>query len=284
LPLALAPAWLIPPLPDAETLASVAPVRPCEGLSPYADAAIELACQAIRRAANGQQRVTLLKEAFTIGTLAGAGGIPQAFARAALIDAGYGMSNYDPHEPWTGKEIARVVDGAFIAGCRRPRPTLEPRARLRRRRRLGWNAARQAPARGSATGSTAPGRHDHRRENVAMRDAGMTLMAIRDTMRERGHRISHQTVANIVQRHQLVAEMSDLAQFTALATLIIGGFGLFAFMFQRLEARLDGRMDRFEAEIKELRRDMAEEFRAQRAEVAAQTSAIANAIIASRPA
>jgi hypothetical protein len=78
--------------------------------------------------------------------------------------------------------------------------------------------------------------------------------------------------------------MSDLAQFTALATLIIGGFGLFAFMFQRLEARLDGRMNRFEAEIKELRRDMAEEFRAQRAEVAAQTSAIANAIIASRPA
>jgi hypothetical protein len=77
--------------------------------------------------------------------------------------------------------------------------------------------------------------------------------------------------------------MSDLAQFTALAALIIG-FGLFAFMFQRLEARLDGRTDRFETEMRDLRRDMAEEFRAQRAKVAAQTSAIANAIIASRPA
>jgi hypothetical protein len=36
----------------------------------------------------------------------------------------------------------------------------------------------------------------------------------------------------------------DLAQFTALAALIIRGFGLFAFMFQRLETRLDGRIDR----------------------------------------
>jgi hypothetical protein len=84
--------------------------------------------------------------------------------------------------------------------------------------------------------------------------------------------------------------MSDLAQFTA---LIIGGFGLFAFMFQRLEIRLDNRIDRVENEIKALRSELgeegkalrlAEEFRAQRAEVAAQTSALANAIIASRPA
>ena len=31
--------------------------------------------------------------------------------------------------------------------------------------------------------------------------------------------------------------MTDLAQFSALAALIIGGFGLFAWMFQRLETR-----------------------------------------------
>lgn len=80
------------------------------------------------------------------------------------------------------------------------------------------------------------------------------------------------------------SDISDLAQFTALAALIIGGFGLFAFMFQRLETRLDGRIDRLDdrmrgidAEIKDLRReteaghrqlrhDLAEEFRAQRAE------------------
>jgi hypothetical protein len=92
--------------------------------------------------------------------------------------------------------------------------------------------------------------------------------------------------------------MMELAQFSALATLIIGGFGLFAFMFTRLEKRMDKFDDQFTemrresdqrfAEIRgdlvQARRDMAEEFRAQRAEVAAQVNAIANAIIASRQA
>ena len=36
---------------------------------------------------------------------------------------------------------------------------------------------------------------------------------------------------------------ADLSQFSALAALIIGGFGLFAWMYQRLENRLDGRID-----------------------------------------
>lgn len=72
--------------------------------------------------------------------------------------------------------------------------------------------------------------------------------------------------------------MSDIAQFSALATLIIGGFGLFAFMFTRLE----NRVDRVDAQLVQLRRDLAEEFRSQRAEVSAQVSAIASAINASR--
>lgn len=120
-PLALAPAWLIPPV--SEAVAPPKPVKPVAGLSPYADAAIALACQNIRTAADGQQRKNLLKEAFTIGTLAGAGGIPPAFARAALIDAGYGMRSYNPRDPWTAKEIARDVNDAFDAGCNKPRPS-----------------------------------------------------------------------------------------------------------------------------------------------------------------
>ena len=36
---------------------------------------------------------------------------------------------------------------------------------------------------------------------VAMRQAGQSLMAIRDTVREAGHWISHQTVANLCARH-----------------------------------------------------------------------------------
>jgi hypothetical protein len=90
--------------------------------------------------------------------------------------------------------------------------------------------------------------------------------------------------------------MNDLTQFGALAALIIGGFGLFAFMFTRLEHRMDRfeeRMDQLAghlgnveqsipAQFENLRRDLAEEFRAQRAEVAQQITAITNAIIASR--
>ena len=125
--LAPAPAWLIPPVPAA--IAPAKPIKPCDGLSPYADAAIALACQNIRTAEGGQQRKTLLKEAFTIGTLAGAGGIPPAFARAALIDAGYGMPSYNPREPWTAKEIARQVNDAFNAGCGKPRPVERRAAR-----------------------------------------------------------------------------------------------------------------------------------------------------------
>lgn len=83
--------------------------------------------------------------------------------------------------------------------------------------------------------------------------------------------------------------MTDIAQFSTLATLIIGGFSLFAFLFTRLEGRvikLEDRMRDLERalprEFQTLRRDLAEEFRAQRAEVAAQVTAITNAIIASR--
>jgi putative DNA primase/helicase len=60
LPLAPAPGWLIPPAPEPEIIARAKPVKPNHGLAPYADAAIARACLAIRGAADGQQRVTLL--------------------------------------------------------------------------------------------------------------------------------------------------------------------------------------------------------------------------------
>lgn len=64
--------------------------------------------------------------------------------------------------------------------------------------------------------------------------------------------------------------MNDLTQFSALVALWIGGLGFFAFLFNRLEHR----MDRLDDDFKELRRDLGEEFRAQRAEVTAQIQAI----------
>jgi len=141
--LASAPAWLNP---EPELVAPAKPVRPCDGLSPYADAAIERACIAIRHAPDGQQRETLVRESFAIGTLAGAGCIPVAFARAALIDAGCGMRSYDARDPWTAKGITRVVNGCFTAGLARPRATgtgASPSWRGRTAR-SGWSGSRRS--------------------------------------------------------------------------------------------------------------------------------------------
>jgi hypothetical protein len=76
--------------------------------------------------------------------------------------------------------------------------------------------------------------------------------------------------------------MTDLTQFSALVALWGVGLGLFTYLFTRLERRVDGLETEFRNFSKDLRRDLAEEFRIQRAEVAAQVSAIANAINASR--
>jgi hypothetical protein len=50
----------------------------------------------------------------------------------------------------------------------------------------------------------------------------------------------------------------------------------------RLEDKFDGLENKFSTGINSLRHDLAEEFRAQRAEVSAQVAAIAAAINASR--
>jgi hypothetical protein len=74
-----------------------------------------------------------------------------------------------------------------------------------------------------------------------------------------------------------------------LAAVTLGGFALFAVLLQRidnridrLETKFDSLETKFHTEFAGLRRDLGEEFRAQRAEVAAQVSAIANAITAAR--
>jgi hypothetical protein len=118
LPLAPAPDWLIPPEP-ARVIAR--PVRPSEGLSPYADAALDRACRRIVAAQRGEQEATLNGEAFAIGTLAGAGGIPADFARRALLWAAHQLRDYDPRRRWRPDELERKVNRAFDDGLRRPR-------------------------------------------------------------------------------------------------------------------------------------------------------------------
>ncbi len=97
------------------------PIEPVNGLSPYAEAALDSACRKIRAAPDGEQEATLNGEAFSIGTLAGAGAIPEAFARRTLLWAAAQIPSLDPRRPWRSTEIERKVNRAFDDGTRQPR-------------------------------------------------------------------------------------------------------------------------------------------------------------------
>jgi hypothetical protein len=119
-PLAQLPRWAMPremvPLKNT-------PCRPVTGLSPYAEAALDGAVRRIIGAGNGEQEATLNGEAFAIGTLAGAAGIPPDFARDALIWAADQLISYDHRRPWRAGEARQKVERAFAAGLRCPRRT-----------------------------------------------------------------------------------------------------------------------------------------------------------------
>jgi hypothetical protein len=65
-----------------------------------------------------------------------------------------------------------------------------------------------------------------------------------------------------------------------LGALMIGGFGFLGFQLNRIE----GRVDRVDAAVAAIPARLSQEFRAMRAEMAAQTNAIANSITATRQA
>lgn len=117
--LAPAPGWLIPPVPERP--AATRPVEPARGLSAYAEAAVDSAARRIIGAPSGQQETTLNAKSFAIGTLAGAGAIPAAFALQALIWAAHQMPNHDPRRPWRAGELEVRVERAFAQGLRHPR-------------------------------------------------------------------------------------------------------------------------------------------------------------------
>jgi hypothetical protein len=96
------------------------PVQRVAGLSRYAEAALDRAARAIIGAPKGEQEATLNGEAFSIGTLAGAGGVPTDFACKVLLWAASQMPNYKP-APWRPREIEYKVNRAFADGMRHPR-------------------------------------------------------------------------------------------------------------------------------------------------------------------
>jgi hypothetical protein len=121
MPLAEVPATLLPREVEREGVAE--PVKPEAGLSRYAEAALDAACRRIITAPFGEQETTINGEAFAIGTLAGANGIPAGFARRALIWAATGVPSYDTRRRWQAGELTRKVERAFADGMRHPRET-----------------------------------------------------------------------------------------------------------------------------------------------------------------
>jgi hypothetical protein len=123
-----APDWLWP-APTCRSHISARPVIPTSGLSRYAEASLDAACNAIMRAPAGRQEQILNSECFSIGTLVGAGGIPESLALKALLYAADGMPDHDPRWPWRAEEIDYKVRRAFMDGIAHPRRLEVRRAR-----------------------------------------------------------------------------------------------------------------------------------------------------------
>ena len=87
----------------------------------YAGHAIAKACQAILDAADGLQATTLNREAFSLGTLVGAGLADEAIVRRALHETGLRMRDYNDQRPWRPEQIDKIVDAGLAAGIQRPR-------------------------------------------------------------------------------------------------------------------------------------------------------------------
>jgi hypothetical protein len=120
-PLAPVPSRLMPR--RLERIVTGRPVKPANGLSPYAEAALDGACRHIISAPARKQVFTFNGECFSIGTLAGAGAIPCDFALRALIWAARQIPDYDRRRPWRARQIGAKVNRSFEAGMRRPRET-----------------------------------------------------------------------------------------------------------------------------------------------------------------
>src|SRR5262249_11500957 len=114
-----APDWAIPPAREHQSPDHQGP--PAKLKDRYAAAALADACWKIRHASAGVQEITLYSECKSIGTLAGADGIPTSIALGELLRAARDMPDFDHRRRWRSRELQRKVEHAFADGLRRPR-------------------------------------------------------------------------------------------------------------------------------------------------------------------
>jgi putative DNA primase/helicase len=97
----------------------------------YAEAALELECANIRRAAIGEQNNVLNKAAFAIGQLLHLADYSGHEAAQVLLVAAHDMANDPTREPWKESQLRRVIEGGLRAGLQQPRDIAEyPQSRV----------------------------------------------------------------------------------------------------------------------------------------------------------
>jgi AAA domain len=88
--------------------------------SPYGDAILEGACDAIITAPDGKQETTLSFRSFVVGRYVGGGLIERDTAINELVKAGLQMVNFDKRDLWTRGTIERKVTKRINKGIEQP--------------------------------------------------------------------------------------------------------------------------------------------------------------------
>ncbi|WP_327169205.1 bifunctional DNA primase/polymerase [Streptomyces subrutilus] len=120
-----APEWLLAllrPAPPRPTPAPGAFVAPVGNQDAYTQKAVQAECDAIVHAADGEQNDTINRAAFSVGTLVGAGALPEGEARETLLSAA--RAGHHPE----GRALATITSG-LRAGMAQPRHPWPPPAR-----------------------------------------------------------------------------------------------------------------------------------------------------------
>ena len=94
--------------------------RAFQGTSPYGNALLNSACEAIKSAPDGKQEETLNDRSFQIGRFVGGGLLSRDETITDLIKAGLQMVDYDPDWEWTEDTIREYVEYAVDDGMLKP--------------------------------------------------------------------------------------------------------------------------------------------------------------------
>ncbi|MFD6972192.1 bifunctional DNA primase/polymerase [Streptomyces sp. NPDC059949] len=120
-----APEWLLAllrPAPPRSVPPPGAFVAPVGNQDAYTHKAVQAECDAIVHAVDGEQNDTINRAAFSVGTLVGAGALPEGEARETLLAAAWAGNHPE------GRAVATIESG-LRAGMSQPRQPWPPVAR-----------------------------------------------------------------------------------------------------------------------------------------------------------